>query len=63
MGYDVLMHVWMWQDAHGLSTKGAEFLLDETWRAALAVLAAKGETVENSAALCEKVTRDSTAVD
>ena len=34
MGYDVLMHVWMWQDAHGLSTKGAEFLLDETWRAA-----------------------------
>lgn len=35
----------------------------ETWRAALAVLAAKGETVENSAALCEKVTRDRTAVD
>ena len=34
MGYDVLMHVWMWKDAHGLSTKGTEFLLDETWRAA-----------------------------
>lgn len=34
MGYDVLMHVWMWKDAHGLSTKGLEFLLDETWRAA-----------------------------
>ena len=34
MGYDVLMHVWMWKDAHGLSTKGSEFLLDETWRAA-----------------------------
>lgn len=34
MGYDVLMHVWMWNDAHGLSTKGSEFLLDETWRAA-----------------------------
>lgn len=33
-GYDVLMHVWMWKDAHGLSTKGSEFLLDETWRAA-----------------------------
>ena len=35
----------------------------ETWRAALAVLAAKGENAENSAALCEKVTRDRTAVD
>ena len=34
MGYDVLMGVWMWNDAHGLSTKGSEFLLDETWRAA-----------------------------
>lgn len=34
MGYDVLMHVWMWKDAHGLSTKGSDFLLDETWRAA-----------------------------
>lgn len=34
MGYDVLMHVWMWRDAHGLSTRGPEFLLDETWRAA-----------------------------
>lgn len=34
MGYDVLMGVWMWSDAHGLSTKGSEFLLDETWRAA-----------------------------
>jgi hypothetical protein len=34
MGYDVLMNVWMWKDAHGLSTKGSEFLLDETWRAA-----------------------------
>ena len=34
MGYDVLMHVWMWKDAHGLSTKGPEFLLDETWKAA-----------------------------
>lgn len=34
MGYDVLMHVWMWKDAHGLTTKGLEFLLDETWRAA-----------------------------
>jgi len=34
MGYDVLMHVWMWRDAHGLSTKGLDFLLDETWRAA-----------------------------
>lgn len=34
MGYDVLMHVWMWKDAHGLSTRGPEFLLDETWRAA-----------------------------
>ena len=33
MGYDVLMHVWMW-DGHGMSTKGADFLLDETWRAA-----------------------------
>lgn len=38
MGYDVLMHVWMWKDAHGLSTKGLEFLLDETWRAAQARL-------------------------
>lgn len=34
MGYDVLMNVWMWKDAHGLSSKGSEFLLDETWRAA-----------------------------
>lgn len=34
MGYDVLMHVWMWKDAHGLSSKGSDFLLDETWRAA-----------------------------
>lgn len=35
----------------------------ETWRAAMAVLAAKGENTENSAALCETVTRDRTAVD
>lgn len=34
MGYDVLMSVWMWKDAHGMSTKGSEFLIDETWRAA-----------------------------
>lgn len=35
----------------------------ESWRAAMAVLSAKGENVENSAALCDRVTRDRTAVD
>ena len=34
MGYDVLMHTWLWKDAHGLAEKGSDFLLDETWRAA-----------------------------
>lgn len=34
MGYDVLMHVWMWKDAHGLSGKGMDFLIEETWKAA-----------------------------
>lgn len=38
MGYDVLVHVWMWRDAHGLGNRGSEFLLDETWRAAQARL-------------------------
>lgn len=35
----------------------------DSWRAAMAVLSAKGENVENSAALCDRVTRDRTAVD
>lgn len=31
-GYDVLMAVWMWRDAHGLINYSQEYMLDEMWR-------------------------------
>lgn len=34
MGYDVLVSVWMWKDAHGIYNNSQEYLLDEMWRLA-----------------------------
>lgn len=34
MGYDTLMAVWLWRDAHGLHNTSQEYLLDEMWRVA-----------------------------
>lgn len=34
MGYDTLMSVWMWKDAHGITDVSQEYLLDEMWRLA-----------------------------
>ena len=33
-GYDMLMNVWMWKDAHGLANTTQEYILDEMWRVA-----------------------------
>lgn len=34
MGYDTLVSVWMWRDAHGIVNSSQEYLLDEMWRLA-----------------------------
>jgi len=34
MGYDTLMGVWLWKDAHGLKETSQEYVLDEMWRVA-----------------------------
>lgn len=34
MGYDTLVAVWLWKDAHGIKDKSQEYLLDEMWRLA-----------------------------
>jgi len=34
MGYDTLVSVWLWKDAHGIKNKSQEYLLDEMWRLA-----------------------------
>ena len=34
MGYDTLVAVWLWKDAHGIKNKSQEYLLDEMWRLA-----------------------------
>ena len=34
MGYDTLVSVWMWKDAHGIINNSQEYLLDEMWRLA-----------------------------
>lgn len=34
MGYDTLVSVWMWKDAHGIVNNSQEYLLDEMWRLA-----------------------------
>ena len=34
MGYDTLVAVWLWKDAHGIVNSSQEYLLDEMWRLA-----------------------------
>lgn len=34
MGYDTLVSVWLWKDAHGIVNNSQEYLLDEMWRLA-----------------------------
>lgn len=34
MGYDTLMGVWLWRDAHGMTETSQEYVLDEMWRVA-----------------------------
>lgn len=34
MGYDTLVSVWLWKDAHGVQDKSKEYMLDEMWRIA-----------------------------
>lgn len=34
MGYDTLVSVWLWKDAHGIVDNSQEYLLDEMWRLA-----------------------------
>lgn len=33
-GYDTLVSIWMWKDAHGIVNNSQEYLLDEMWRLA-----------------------------
>ena len=34
MGYDTLVSIWLWKDAHGIRNNSQEYLLDEMWRLA-----------------------------
>lgn len=34
MGYDTLVAIWLWKDAHGVKNASQEYLLDEMWRVA-----------------------------
>lgn len=34
MGYDTLVAIWMWKDAHGIVNRSQEYMLDEMWRVA-----------------------------
>ena len=34
MGYDTLVSIWLWKDAHGIRNDSQEYLLDEMWRLA-----------------------------
>ena len=34
LGYDTLVSVWLWKDAHGIRDNSQEYLLDEMWRVA-----------------------------
>lgn len=34
MGYDTLVSVWLWKDAHGIENTSQEYMLDEMWRVA-----------------------------
>ena len=34
MGYDTLVAIWLWKDAHGIQNNSQEYLLDEMWRLA-----------------------------
>lgn len=34
LGYDTLVSVWLWKDAHGITDNSQEYLLDEMWRVA-----------------------------
>lgn len=34
LGYDTLVSIWLWKDAHGIGDNSQEYLLDEMWRLA-----------------------------
>lgn len=34
MGYDTLVTIWLWADAHGIKNNSQEYMLDEMWRVA-----------------------------
>ena len=34
MGYDTLVNIWLWSDAHGISNGSQDHMLDEMWRVA-----------------------------
>lgn len=34
MGYDTLVNLWLWKDAHGITNGSQEYILDEMWRVA-----------------------------
>jgi hypothetical protein len=34
MGYDTLVSIWLWKDAHGIQDNSQQYLLDEMWRIA-----------------------------
>lgn len=34
MGYDTLVSIWLWTDAHGKTKESQEYMLDEMWRVA-----------------------------
>ena len=34
MGYDTLVGMWLWKDAHGIENSSQEYMLDEMWRVA-----------------------------
>lgn len=34
LGYDALANMWLWSDAHGLSDRGQDYILQELWRVA-----------------------------
>lgn len=34
MGYDTLVNVWLWKDAHGIANSSQDYVLDEMWRVA-----------------------------
>lgn len=38
LGYDALASMWLWSDAHGITNKGPEYLLQELWRVAQATV-------------------------